>query len=268
MLKRALFLLLAATATLSLLACGGQKDEDALMEDEAPATAAAPAGAPAAAPAAAAPAAGGAILTGKVNFEGAKPAMPAIKMDADAFCKSEHKEPVYTQEVVVNPNNTLQWVLVYVKEGVSGTYPAPTEAVTLDQRGCQYRPHVFGIQAGQPLKILNSDGTLHNIHALPQKNAEFNIGQPFKGMETVKKFENVEVPVRFKCDVHKWMGAYTGVFNHPFFAVTNDQGTFEIKNLPPGNYVVEAWHEKYAPQTQNVTISGTEGKTVDFNFKG
>ena len=267
MLKRALFLLLAATATLSLLACGGQKDEDALMEDEAPATASAPAGAPAAVPAGA-PATGSATLTGKVAFEGTKPPMPAIKMDADAVCKAEHKEPVYPQDVVVNANNTLQWVLVYVKEGVSGSYPAPTEPVTLDQQGCQYRPHVFGIQAGQPLKILNSDGTLHNIHAMPQKNAEFNIGQPFKGMETVKKFDSPEVAVRFKCDVHKWMGAYSGVFNHPFYAVTNDQGTFEIKNLPPGNYVIEAWHEKYGPQTQNVTISGAEGKSLDFTFKG
>ena len=267
--KRALLLLLAAAASLPILACGGQKDEDALMEEETPttSTAAAPAGAPAAA-SAAAPATGGATLTGKVNFEGTAPAMPLIKMDADAFCKSEHKEPVYEQEVVVNPNKTLEWVLVYVKEGVSGNYPVPTEAVTLDQHGCQYRPHVFGMMAGQPLKVLNSDGTLHNIHALPKKNAEFNIGQPFKGMETVKKFDSVEVPIRFKCDVHKWMGAYTGVFNHPFFAVTNDQGAFEIKNLPPGNYVIEAWHEKYGTQTQNVTITGNESKTLDFTFKG
>jgi len=271
MLKRGLFLLLTATVSLALLACAGKKDEDALMEEEGSKSAAAPAAAPAASAAgapAAAPAAGGATVTGKVNFDGAAPAMAQIKMDADAFCKSEHKEPVYEQEVVVNPNKTLEWVLVYVKEGVNGTYPAPTEAVTLDQHGCQYRPHVFGMQAGQPLKVLNSDGTLHNIHALPKKNAEFNIGQPFKGMETVKKFENPETGLRFKCDVHKWMGAYAGVFNHPFFAVTNDQGAFEIKNLPPGNYVIEAWHEKYGTQTQNVTITGSEAKTVDFNFKG
>jgi hypothetical protein len=266
MFKRALFLLLLAAAPLSFLACGGQKDDDALMEDAG--SEKATASTAAAAPAAAAPATGGATVTGKVNFEGAAPTMAQIKMDADAFCKSEHKEPVYEQEVVVNPNKTLEWVLVYVKEGVKGTYPAPTEAITLDQHGCQYRPHVFGIQAGQPLKVLNSDGTLHNIHALPKKNAEFNIGQPFKGMETIKKFENTEVPVRFKCDVHKWMGAYTGVFNHPFFAVTNDQGAFEIKNLPPGTYVIEAWHEKYGTQTQTVTVTGSEPKTVDFNFKG
>ena len=216
MLKRALYLCLVTSATLVLLACGGKKDEDALMEDEGaakPAASASTAAAPAAA--AAAPAAGGATVTGKVNFEGAAPAMAPIKMDADAFCKSEHKEPVYEQEVVVNPNKTLEWVLVYVKEGVTGTYPTPTEAITLDQHGCQYRPHVFGMMAGQPLKVLNSDGTLHNIHALPKKNAEFNIGQPFKGMETIKKFDSAETPIRFKCDVHKWMGAYTRRLHAP-----------------------------------------------------
>ncbi|MFN2386901.1 MAG: carboxypeptidase-like regulatory domain-containing protein, partial [Thermoanaerobaculia bacterium] len=94
------------------------------------------------------------------------------------------------------------------------------------------------------------------------------IGQPFQGMETVKKFDQAEVGLRFKCDVHRWMGAYAAVLNHPFFATTGDQGTFEIKNLPAGTYVVEAWHEKYGPQTQNVTVSGTESKTVDFAFGG
>jgi hypothetical protein len=119
-------------------------------------------------------------------------------MDADAYCKSAHSSPVYTQEVEVNANGTLKDVFVYVKDGVTGTYPAPTTPVELDQEGCQYHPHIFGIQAGQPLKIVNSDGTLHNIHALPKTNAEFNIGQPFKGMETLKKFDKPEVPVRFK----------------------------------------------------------------------
>ncbi|HEV2063237.1 MAG TPA: carboxypeptidase regulatory-like domain-containing protein [Thermoanaerobaculia bacterium] len=270
MFKRTLPVWIALVACLALsAACGGKKDEDALMEDESKGSAAkaAPAAAPASAPAAA-PAAGGATLTGKVAFEGAAPRMELIKMEADAYCKAEHKEPVYSQEVVVNPNSTLRWVLVYVKEGVTGTYPPPKEGVTLDQLGCQYSPHIFGIQAGQTLKILNSDSTLHNIHALPKKNAEFNIGQPFPKMVTEKKFDQVEVPVRFKCDVHKWMGAYCAVLNHPFFAVTSDQGTFEIKNLPPGNYVIEAWHEKYGAQTQNVTVTGAESKTVDFSFKG
>ena len=179
--KRALVLLLTLAVPVSFVACGGGKDEDALLEEEATPV-----------PAAAAPA-----VTGKVSFAGTAPTMEKIKMEADAFCKSAHATPVYSQEVVVNPNNTLQWVFVYVKEGVTGTYPAPTTPVTIDQQGCQYHPHIFGIQAGQPLRILNSDSTLHNIHALPKKNPEFNIGQPFKGMETIKKFDTVEMPVRF-----------------------------------------------------------------------
>jgi len=268
---KCLVLFLALLVPLSFASCGGGKDEDALLEEEATPAPAAGASATAGAPAAAAPGAaatGSATITGKIAFEGAAPTLEKIKMDADAYCKAAHTEPVYTEEAVVNPNKTLQWVFVYVKEGVSGTYPAPTTPVTIDQHGCQYHPHVFGIQTGQPLRILNSDSTLHNIHALPKKSPEFNIGQPFKGMETIKKLDNVEVPVHFKCDVHKWMGAYAGVLNHPFFSVSNDQGTFEIKNLPPGNYVIEAWHEKYGAQTQNVSITGSESKTVDFTFKG
>jgi len=265
MLKRALLLLLVPAFALTLTACGG-KDEDA-EEDTDTTPVAKSAAAPAASGAAAAPLAGGATITGKVTFAGAPPAKETIKMDADAFCKTAHSEPVYTEEAVVNGNGTLNWVLVYVKEA-PGKFPVPAQAVTLDQRGCQYHPHVFGIMAGQDLKILNSDGTLHNIHALPKINAEFNIGQPFQKMETLKKFDKAEMPVRFKCDVHKWMGAYCGVFTHPFYAATNDQGTYEIKNLPPGNYVIEAWQEKYGAQTQNVTVSGSETKTVDFAFKG
>jgi plastocyanin len=264
MIQRAFCLLLLTVFTLSLAACGGKEDE----EEEAPPKAAATTGtstAPSAAPAAAT---GGATVTGKVAFAGSAPQLEQLKMDADAYCKAAHAAPVYSQEVEVNGNGTLKDVLVYVKSGASGTYPPPATAVVLDQKGCQYHPHIFGIQAGQPLKIINSDGTLHNIHALPKVNAEFNIGQPFQNMSTEKKFDKPEMPVRFKCDVHKWMGAYCGVFNHPFYAVTNDQGTFEIKGLPPGNYVIEAWQEKYGPQTQNVTVTGAESKTVDFAFKG
>jgi hypothetical protein len=271
MFKRLCLALMIGVLAIAVGACGGRKEDD---EEEAPpakaagSTAGAPAAAPAAAAPAAVPASGGATLTGKVTFAGAAPQNELIKMDADAYCKAAHSTPVYGQEVEANGNGTLKDVLVFVKSGVTASYPPPTDPVTLDQNGCQYHPHIFGIQAGQPLRILNSDGTLHNIHALPKINAEFNIGQPFQKMETIKKFDKAEVPLRFKCDVHKWMGAYCGVFNHPFFAVTNDQGTFEIKNLPPGNYVIEAWQEKFGAQDQNLAVSGTEAKTLDFAFKG
>ena len=265
--KRVLFALLACAFSFSLFACGGKEEDEEETETAASSRPATASNVPPAAPGASSAASGGATVTGKILFAGSPPAREQIKMEADAFCKAAHSQPVYTQDVVVNGNGTLQWVLVYVKE-VAGNYPPPAQPVTLDQRGCQYAPHIFGIQAGQALKIVNSDGTLHNIHALPKINAEFNIGQPFQKMETLKKFDKPEVPLRFKCDVHKWMGAYCGVFNHPFFAVSNDQGTFEIKNLPPGNYVIEAWQEKYGPQTQNVTVSGAETKNLEFTFKG
>lgn len=264
MFKRVWFALLITAFTLFFFACGGGKED--VSEEESETMTAAKTAAPSTA--SAAPAAGGATLTGKVAFVGTTPGKEQLKMEADAFCKAAHSQPVYSQDVAVNSNGTLQWVLVYVKEGASGNYPAPTQPVTLDQKGCQYSPHIFGIQVGQPLRILNSDGTLHNIHALPKLNAEFNIGQPFQKMETIKKFDKPEVPLRFKCDVHKWMGAYCGVFNHPFFAVSNDQGSFEIKGLPPGNYLIEAWQEKFGPQTQNVTVAGGETKSVEFTFKG
>ncbi len=254
---------MTACFLLVLTACGGKEEDE---EEAAPAKAAATTAAPAAP--AAAPVGGGATLTGKVTFAGTAPQLEQIKMDADAYCKAAHSTPVYTQEVEVNGNGTLKDVLVFVKSGVSGSYPPPSTPVELDQKGCQYHPHIFGIQTGQSLKIVNSDGTLHNIHALPKVNAEFNIGQPFQNMATDKKFDKAEVPVRFKCDVHKWMGAYCGVFNHPFFAVTNDQGTFEIKGLPPGNYVIEAWQEKFGAQDQNVTISGSRRQDRRLRVQG
>ena len=209
-----------------------------------------------------------ATLTGKVTFEGQAPAAVKLKMDADPHCKIQHPEGMINDEVIVNPNNTLKNVFVYVKEGLPAgkKFDAPKEAVVFDQKGCQYSPKVFGIQAGQPLEIINSDDTLHNVHALPAKSAPFNLGMPIKGMKLKKNFSAPEVMVKIKCEVHPWMHAYAGVLDHPFFAVTQDSGSFEIKNLPPGRYVVEAWHEKYGAQTQNVTVAA-EGETQELSFQ-
>ena len=265
-----------ATLALPVLAigCGGGGKEEAPAFEEkgaastttaAPATAA-PAGAT---QAAAAPAAGGATVSGKISLAGAAPAMETLKMDADNYCKSNHPAPVKSEEVVAN-NGALQWVLVYVKSGLpAGTkYPMPADPVTLDQLGCMYTPHVFGVRAGQKVKIVNSDATLHNIHPLPVVNAQFNIGMPLKGMTQEKVFEKPELPpFHIKCDVHKWMSSYCGVFDNPFFAVTDKDGTFKITGLPAGTYVIEAWQEKLGTQDQNVTVGATETKTADFTFK-
>lgn len=206
-------------------------------------------------------------LSGKTSFEGTAPQQEAIKMDADPICKMQHSADVYAEKLVVNSNGTLKNVLVYVKEGLGDKkYDVPAEPAVLDQKGCQYLPHVFGIRAGQTLKIVNDDDTLHNVHGKTRAASLFNLAMPFKGLELEQKIEQADM-VKFQCEVHPWMSAYAGVFNHPFFAVSNDQGTFEIKDLPAGNYVIEAWHERCGLQTQNVTVAEGESKTLDFSFK-
>lgn len=205
-------------------------------------------------------------VTGKVAFQGTPPKPARLQMGADAVCMKQHKDPVFGQEVVVNKNGTLQNVLVYVKDGLAGkTFPPSTEKFVFDQKGCMYTPHVLGIQTGQELEVRNSDPTLHNVHSLSKLNPQFNLGQPKQGMKFTKKFDKPET-FKVKCEVHSWMGAYIGVFNHPFFCVTGDDGSFTLKNLPAGEYTIEAWHEKYGTQSMKVTVGAAEKKTADFKF--
>jgi plastocyanin len=209
-----------------------------------------------------------ATVKGVVKFVGEAPKPRLISMKADRQCDAIHGgKSVTAEDVVVNPNGTLKWVFVYVKEGVKGKYNPPSEPVVLDQQGCLYKPRVFGIMVGQKLEIRNSDPLLHNVHATPKKNKPFNIGQPVKGMKTYQTFNTPEIMVPFKCDVHPWMSAYAGVLDHPFFSVSNDKGEFEIKNLPPGTYTIEAWHEKFGTLTQTVTVKPGETKRIEFTFE-
>jgi hypothetical protein len=189
-------------------------------------------------------------------------------MGADPSCSRLHQEPVLNQLVVVGEGNGLGNVFVYVKEGLEGKRFAPPEgSITLDQEGCLYHPHVLGLRAGQTLRIVNSDDTLHNIHAFATKNKEFNIGQPVKGLSTERVFEVAEVMIPIRCDVHKWMASYLGVVDHPFFAVTQPNGHFELAGLPAGSYVVEAWHEQYGAQQTSVTLGDDETRSIAFSFR-
>jgi len=209
-----------------------------------------------------------ATVTGSARFQGTAPTMQVIDVTSEATCHAKAEaEPVYHENVVVNSNGTLSNVFVYVKEGLGGLkFPPPAEAVVFDQRSCRYRPHVFGIQVGQPLRILNSDeGVLHNIHAVSKVGNGFNFGMP-KVMETTKQFTKPEVMLKVKCDVHGWMGAYAGVLDHPYYSVTGEDGTFKLAPLPPGQYVIEAWHEEYGSQTQTITVTPQEMKEVSFSF--
>lgn len=207
-----------------------------------------------------------ATVTGMVNFEGVAPEAEPIDMSQEAACAEQHPEGAHTREVVANANGTLKNVFVYVTQGLGATeFPTPSEPVTLDQRGCIYHPHVLGIQTGQALEIRNSDGVLHNINATPEANRGFNISQPIE-MTSDRTFAVSEVMIPVECDVHGWMTAYIGVVDHPFFAVTDTTGSFTIDGLPPGDYVIEAWHERYGVQTANVTVGASETAEISFDY--
>ncbi len=207
------------------------------------------------------------VVTGKITYEGPAPENRVVKTDSDPACAREHPNGLNLNTILVN-NGALENVFVYVKDGLGNyAFDTPTQAVILDQKGCTYTPHIFGVRVGQPVEIVNSDPTLHNVHALAQTNREFNFPQAIQGMKQPKTFTAPEVMVHFKCDVHNWMSAYAGVVAHPYFAVTGNGGTFELKNLPAGTYTIEAWHEKLGTQTQSVTIGEKESKALTFTFK-
>ncbi len=277
--KKFLTILFAATLVLAM-ACGkgkepakdqGEDDEDVQTNTAvASNTAAAPAATNAAPAAASAAQANpnGATVTGVVKLEAAAPKEPTIQMGADPYCQSQHQTPVTDEEVVAGPGGELANVFVYV-ESVPGTWNPPSTPVVLDQKACQYHPHINAVMVGQPLEIKNDDATLHNVHAMPAVNSQFNVGQPVQGMTENHTFDKAETtPFKIKCDVHGWMKSYMAVMPHPFYSVSQTNGTYTISGLPPGTYTLIAWQEKYGPQKQQITVGAKETKTVNFSFKG
>lgn len=207
----------------------------------------------------------GGTVTGKVSYVGTPPPRAKLAMDADAVCAAAHSEPVLSEEIIVNDGG-LQNVFVYLVGAPAK--PAPTTPAVLDQKGCQYKPHVLGVQVGQPVQILNSDGTLHNVHGTPKKNPGFNFAMPKFVKKKDTKFDSAEIMVAVKCDVHPWMSGYIGVMEHPYFAVSGPDGTFTIANVPPGEYPVKAWHEKLGEKDATVKVDEGGTATVDFSYAG
>jgi len=204
-------------------------------------------------------------INGTVNFTGMAPANQPIDMGAEPTCAAQHPAGPTTQTVIAN-NGKLANVFVYLKEGLTGTHPAPSTNVEVDQHGCVYVPHVTGVMAGQGIVFKNSDGLAHNVNAQPQNNRPFNISQPTSMTSAPQRFSTPEVMIPIQCDVHGWMQAYVGVVANPYFATSGEDGNFTIGNVPPGTYTLESWHEHYGVKTAQVTVDPDGTATVTFDY--
>jgi plastocyanin len=206
-------------------------------------------------------------ITGKVSYEGAAPELKKIDMSGDANCAAAGGDK--TADDIVVTDGKLANVFVYLKGGVTdkNSFETPSEPVVLDQQGCRYHPRVFGIRVNQTFKVTNSDKTTHNIHPSPKTNPEWNKMQAQGAPAIEEKFKRAETLIPVKCNQHPWMKANIGVLAHPFFAVTAKDGTYTIKDVPPGNYTLVFWHEVKGEQTQQVTVGNKETKTQDITYK-
>lgn len=145
-------------------------------------------------------------------------------------------------------------------------FAVPTEPKTIDQKGCVFLPRIAGAQADQPLRLLNSDPMAHNVHGLPKNSRQWNFSLGVKGAARTMTVDKPEAMIEIKCDIHPWMRAYLGIFDHPYFALSGADGRFTLKDLPPGEYTVEVWHERFGTRAQQVTLGATETKEVGFTF--
>ena len=208
-------------------------------------------------------------LTGTVKFFGTKPMRKAVDMSGEPACIEAHHVNAYDEPVVVNPNGALANVFVYIKTGLEGKlFEVPANSVAIDQRGCWFHPRVLGIQTGQKLDVINSDPVTHNIHPLAQINRECNHSQGSGDAPLARKFLKPETMIKVKCNIHSWMRAYIGVLDHPYYAVTAEDGIFAIPKLPPGNYTLVAWQETLGEQEQKVTVGPAGMVEANFRFKG
>jgi plastocyanin len=208
-------------------------------------------------------------LGGKIAFRGVKPAKSVISMDSEAGCEQAHAgHPVYEESVVVSKAGGLANAFVYIQAGLEGKSFEPVkEAVVLDQHGCLFVPRVIGIRAGQTLDLKNSDSVSHNVHPVPKENREFNQQQSPESPDIQHRFPRPEIMIPVKCNVHSWMRAYIGVMEHPYFAVTGPDGSFEFANLPPGDYTVAVWHEKLGNQAKQVHVAPSARAGLDFTYR-
>jgi hypothetical protein len=208
---------------------------------------------------------GSGAISGRVSVAGAAAKPQTIDMSMDPNCSKQYTKPVAEEEVVTGPGNALENVVVYISAGAPDD-PPPTEPVVLTQKGCRYAPHILAFQVNQDFEVVNQDKTAHNFHPLPTSNREWNKSQAPGAPPIEDKYGRPEfIPVM--CNIHPWMKGTLAVMKNSHYAITTSDGEFKLPNLAPGNYKITAWHESYGEQTQEVTVTGSEGKTLNFVFK-
>lgn len=209
---------------------------------------------------------GSSSVSGRALYHGEIPEAEVISMGSDPVCASRGAGRT-NESVVVGPGGALANVFVAVESGLGDRlFAPPAEPVVMDQNGCAYAPHVLGVQVNQPLEIVNSDPTMHNVHSVPARNRPFNVGMAVQGQRVRKHFAEPEIMVRLKCDLHNWMNAWIGVSAHPFFAVSGPDGSWSITGLPAGTYTLRAWHERFGERRVEVAIGDGEAAEVEFDF--
>ena len=241
------FALLAASLALAVSGCGHSGSEAPTVPVD-PATAG--------------------TIRGTVTLDGTPPSLRPIDMSASPACVQANPAPVVPPVVVTGENGALANVVVYVKSGLGNyRYETPTATAVLQQKNCMYDPHVMALMTGQPFEVQNNDPTMHNVHPMPKRNRQWSNSQPAGSAPLKSVFARPEFAMPVLCNVRPWMRALVFVFDHPYFAITPKTGAFELTDLPPGTYTIEAWHENLGIQDQSVTINAKESKTISFAFK-
>jgi hypothetical protein len=246
-------LALATLAAFGLAGCGGNQNQKSATPVSAPTRTIDPATT--------------GSIAGTVTLEGSPPVSKPIDMSAEPYCNQLNSTPVFPQQVVTGNSGSLANVVVYVKDfPASYIVDPPPAAATLSQHGCMYDPHVVALRVGQTLEIKNEDQATHNILAMANQNPKWNRSETPGAPPLEEVFALPELAIPLRCNVHPWMKSYVFVFSHPYFAVTGKDGQFELKNLPPGTYTVDAWQEKYGMQEKTTTVAPQKSSAANFKF--
>jgi hypothetical protein len=208
-------------------------------------------------------------ISGTIRYKGKLPPRKLIDMSEDPACVAAHHAKAYDESILVEHGGSLANAFVYISKGLEGkNFAPPAEAAVIDQKGCWFHPRVLGVQVDQPVDVINSDPVTHNIHPMAEVNRAWNHSQGPGDPPLHRRFTKPEVMIPVKCNIHGWMHAYIGVLDHPYFAVTKEDGSFSIPNLPPGSYTVTVWQEKLGTQQQQITVSPQQKAAADFTYKG